>query len=113
MMETESSWSEYIHADTGEDLTPLFELGEIKYTPGLQAELAKAKQTLNELLHRHVIGDWVDQSSEDLMANMHNLVSGGAIFSNYFIKTGARVYIVTEADRHETACTLSHEYPAF
>lgn len=77
---------------------PLFSLGQIVATPGAIAALVEASQTPDELLSRHVSGDWGDLVAEDISENEYGLQHGLRIFSSYRLSTGVKLWIITEHD---------------
>lgn len=89
---------------------PLFPLGQIVATPGALDALEKAGQTPLEFLTRHVHGDWGDVCEVDAEANQQALQDGSRILSAYHLKTGVKLWIITEADRSSTVCLLPEEY---
>ena len=94
----------------GNDPKPLFELGQIVGTPGALQVLQEAEQEPFELLLRHVIGDWGDMSDEDKEENELSVEKGFRIFSAYKLKTGVKVWVITEWDRSATTILLPDEY---
>lgn len=94
---------------------PLFKLGQIVATPGALEALDKASQQPWQLLARHVQGDWGELDDEDRQLNDEALKDGSRLLSVYILKTGVRVWIITEAadDRGNRAATtllLPDEY---
>ena len=89
---------------------PLFSLGQVVATPGALEILKIAKQDPLSLLSRHVTGDWGDLGEEDQQENELSVKLGFRILSAYTINTGARVWIITEADRSSTTILLPSEY---
>ena len=86
---------------------PLFKLGKIVATPGALDFLER--QTITQLLQRHVTGDFGDLCAEDKEANHEAIESAERILSSY--KVGdSKVWIITEADRSSTCCLLPEEY---
>lgn len=61
-------------------------------------------------LRRHASGDWGDVNREDWVANDEALRTGGRLFSAYELPAGARLWIITEADRCGTTVLLPEEY---
>ena len=61
-------------------------------------------------LRRHVVADWGDVSAEDWKANDDALANGERLFSAYVVTRGARLWIITEADRSSTTVLLPDEY---
>jgi hypothetical protein len=89
---------------------PLFKLGQIVATPAALEELGKAGQAPWEFLARHAQGDWGDMDAEDRRLNDEAVKAGERILSAYTLKTGVRVWIITEADRSSTCILLPDEY---
>jgi hypothetical protein len=89
---------------------PLFRLGKLVATPGALEALAKAGQQPWQLLLRHVQGDWGDLDDEDRRLNDEALRDGSRILSAYTLKTGVKLWIITEADRSSTCLLLPDEY---
>lgn len=88
---------------------PKFTLGQVVATPGALEALAKAGQTPHELLARHLRGDWGDLDAEDAALNDEAIKDGSRLLSAYVLKTGEKVWIITEADDdsgHRAASTL-------
>lgn len=90
---------------------PLFELGRIVATPGALAALEEAGQSASEFLRLHVVGNWGDElCEEDRALNDQALKDGSRILSAYRLKTGVKVWVITEADRSSTCLLLPDEY---
>ena len=89
---------------------PLFKLGQVVATPGALAALEEARQAPWELLSKHVQGDWGDLDDEDKEANNRSIEDGTRILSAYQLKTGVKVWAITEADRKSTCLLLPDEY---
>lgn len=92
--------------------TALFPAGRLLTTPGAEAALQAANQSLLELLARHLGGDWGDLDRDDRRMNDAALRSGeDRIFSAYTLPaTSQTVWIITEADRSVTTALLPDEY---
>jgi len=88
----------------------LFPLGQIVATPGALETLARANQTPNEFLLRHVSGDWGELDAHDLAENMYILKHGFRVMSSYRTKSGDTLWLITEADRASTTLLLPEEY---
>ena len=88
----------------------LFPLGQIVATPGALETLARANQTPNEFLLRHVSGDWGELDAHDLAENMYSLKHGFRVMSSYRAKSGDTLWLITEADRASTTVLLPEEY---
>lgn len=89
---------------------PLFPLGQVLSTPGALEEIVRADETFEQLLHRHVTGDWGNLSDEDVQENTRSLAHGWRILSAYVLSTGVKIWVITEADRSATTFLLPCEY---
>lgn len=94
---------------------PRFKLGRIVATPGALEALDKAGQQPWQLLAQHVQGQWGDLSDDDRRLNDEALKDGSRILSAYALKTGQKVWIITEAEddsgnRAATTLLLPDEY---
>ena len=89
---------------------PKFALGRVVATPGAMTALAASGQLPQELLRRHVRGDWGDVSIADAEANDESLASGDRLLSSYRTSSGTKIWIITEADRSATTLLLPEEY---
>lgn len=92
-----------------------FQPGKPLATPGALEALADAGQTAGELLARHLAGEWGDLDAEDIAANDAALTDGSRLLSAYTLRTGVKVWVVTEAaDDHgrraATTLILPEEY---
>ncbi len=88
--------------------TGLFKPGRILATPGCLDELERAGQNLWEFMARHVAGDWGVVDAEDAEANNQALKDGSRLLSAYLLKTGEKIWIITEAENengHREAST--------
>ena len=101
---------EYAMNENGGIRRPLFALGQVVATPGALAALEAAGQSPQELLLRHVSGDFGDMADEDLQANWRALEEGTRIFSAYDLSDGTRLWLITEADRSVTTFLKPEEY---
>jgi hypothetical protein len=88
----------------------LFPLGRLFATAGAIMAAAQADDNLIIYLYRHAAGDWGDLTSEDLSANARALREGSRLLSAYQLKDGAKIWIITEADRSSTTILLPEEY---
>jgi hypothetical protein len=84
--------------------------GKICATPGALAALAQASVEPSCLLRRHLSGDWGELDDHDKAVNRQALEMGLRVMSSYRIRTGAKVWIITEADRSVTTVLLPSEY---
>ena len=90
-------------------MAALFPLGRVVATPGALALLGSAGEDPAVLLARHVSGDWGEVPPEDARENELSLREGFRIVSSYSVGSGgARVWLITEADR-STTCILLPE----
>lgn len=91
---------------------PLFALGQLVGTPGAIKALEDAELAYQDYVARHHAGIWGDLSAEDREANDAALLAGGRLLSAYVINwlTGAKIWIITEADRSATTILLPEEY---
>lgn len=87
-----------------------FSLGAIVATPGALAELNKAGENPAKYLARHQSGDWGIVPPEDAAENELSLRQGFRILSAYKLRTGQKLWIITEADRSSTTILLPEEY---
>ncbi len=79
--------------------------------PGALALLAYAEADACELLERHVRGDWGEIPPEDANENELSVREGFRILSSYPLgDNGAKLWIITEADRCSTCLLLPEEY---
>ena len=94
--------------------TVKFSPGQIVATPDALEALKAAGQGPGEFLARHVRGDWGDDlGDEDRKLNDEALTDGGRILSSYILKTGVKVWLITEAcgddGRRASSCLLLPE----
>jgi hypothetical protein len=94
---------------------PLFKLGQVVATAGALEALDKAGQQPWQLLVRHVQGDWGDLDAEDRLLNDEAVKDGSRILSSYTLKTGVKLWVITEAEdeqgnRAATTLLLPDEY---
>ena len=87
-----------------------FRLGRLVATPGAVAALTSAEVLPSQLIGRHASGDWGAMCRDDADANERALRTGARILSAYVLWTGARVWIITEADRSATTILTPGEY---
>ena len=89
---------------------PRFTLGQIVSTPGALEAFTEAGQNPMEFLSRHVAGDWGQAEKAAAAENELSIKDGFRILSAYTLKTGTRIWIITEADRSSTCVLLPSEY---
>jgi hypothetical protein len=87
-----------------------FSLGRCLATPGALAALEESQQAPGDFLDRHVRGDWGNVDDEDQEANEAALREGTRILSSYRTRKGAKLWVITEADRSATTILLPEEY---
>ncbi len=88
----------------------LFKLGRVVMTPGAITALAASNESPWTFLARHLAGDWGDLDAEDKGLNDLAVKGGSRIFSAYVTAKGARLWVITEADRSATTILLPDEY---
>lgn len=94
---------------------PLFRLGQVLATPGAIEALEKSGQVPFEFIARHARGEWGELSEEDRRLNDEAVKDGSRILSAYRLKTGVKIWIITEAtddngQRAATTILLPDEY---
>lgn len=72
--------------------------------------LMDAGQSATEFLDQHVHGDWGDLCDEDKQSNELALKNGGRLLSVYRLRTGSKIWIITEWDRSVTTVLLPEDY---
>ncbi|MCU0960416.1 MAG: hypothetical protein MUF48_09950 [Pirellulaceae bacterium] len=91
----------------GNEQSPHFSLGRVLATPGALETIQESGQSPLDFLSRHARGDWGCISPDDRCLNDRAVSAGGRIFSAYETRTGARLWVITEAedDAGHRACT--------
>jgi len=87
-----------------------FKLGQVVATPGALAALEASGESLSDYVQRHVSGDWGIVKAEDRRENEVAIMLHMRIMSVYLLKSGVRIWIITEADRSSTCVMLPEEY---
>jgi hypothetical protein len=87
-----------------------FTPGQVVATPGALAALEASGESLLDYVQRHLTGDWGDVSDPDVCENEYALAHGLRLLSSYKLKSGRRIWIITEADRSSTCILLPEEY---
>ena len=83
-------------------------LGKIYGTMGALVAFARAlDEDLNYYISRHANGDWGEE--HDRKANQYALEHGLRVMSVYTLRTGEKIWIITEADRSVTTILLPEE----
>ncbi|MDI1291467.1 MAG: hypothetical protein PSV18_01830 [Methylobacter sp.] len=88
----------------------LFNPGQVVSTPGALEAMSDNNCLSLDLLTKHLAGDWGNVPKEDAEANQQALKTGARIISSYTLENGARIWIITEADRSSTTFLLPEEY---
>ena len=83
-------------------------LGRTVITANAMASLDP--DSVQQALRRHAIGDWGDLSPEDRQENDLSAREGFRILSAYTDSSGAKFWIITEADRSSTTVLLPEDY---
>jgi len=89
---------------------PKFPLGQTVATPGAMAALEEAGESPTFYLSRHHRGDWGEVCTEDRAENELALKKGFRLMSVYTTAMGAKLWIITEADRSVTTLLMPEEY---
>ncbi len=89
---------------------PLFSLGKVFLTPATKAMFSEGILDVNELINRHISGDWSDMCDDDIESNKDAIVHGFRVFSSYKLSESQNIWIITEADRSCTTLLLPDEY---
>ncbi|HZP97049.1 MAG TPA: hypothetical protein VFC31_12005 [Candidatus Limnocylindria bacterium] len=90
--------------------SPKFSLGVIVATPGALRALEESSEEPFHFLYRHAAGDWGELGDEDKRENELSLREGFRLVSAYRLKSGEKLWIITEADRSVTTLLLPEEY---
>ena len=86
-------------------------LGRVFASMGAVAAFAEAlDEDNNHYLSLHSRGNWGEVSEEDRRANDYAVEHGERVLSAYTLRTGERIWIITEADRSSTTILLPSEY---
>jgi hypothetical protein len=89
---------------------PLFDLGEVVVTAGVEELLATLCLEPAMFIARHVTGDWGDLCEQDQETNQDAVEQGGRVFSSYNLPDNHKVWVITEWDRSYTTVLLPSEY---
>jgi hypothetical protein len=87
-----------------------FQPGRIVATPGALAAWEASGEAPFGYLARHIAGDWGDVDEDDHRENELSLIHGFRLLSAYTLKSGTKIWIITEADRSVTTVLLPEEY---
>ena len=101
--------------DAAKGSSPNFELGQTVATPGALKAIHQAGQSVIPILARHAACDWGDLGDEDKLLNNEALKDGSRLLSAYQLRSGVRVWCITEAaddsgHRAVTTVLLPEEY---
>jgi hypothetical protein len=102
-----------LHRDilsTGRCLKLKFSLGQVASTPGAIAALQESGEEPTPYLQRHNGGDWGELDEHDERENELSLQRGFRLLSAYTLRSGVKIWIITEADRSSTTILLPCEY---
>lgn len=86
----------------------LFNLGRIVASANALRSLTQ--DDIRAGIDRHRAGQWGDLTSDDRSQNDLALEQGGRLLSVYHSATGAKFYVITEADRSVTIVLLPEDY---
>jgi hypothetical protein len=78
-------------------------------TPGARAHVG-TDEDVAHLLDRHATLEQGLLDDDDHASNLHALAEGARILSAFPAPDGAKLWIITEADRHMTTILLPEEY---
>jgi hypothetical protein len=87
-----------------------FPLGRLLTTPGAHQALEQAGQDAFEFFARHQAQDWGEVEEEDQRLNDESVNQRSRLLSAYRLKTGVKVWLISEADRSATTVLLPEEY---
>jgi len=88
----------------------LFWPGQVVATPGAIEAIHASGEPPFDFLMRHLTGDWGNLDDADKAENELSVREGFRILSAYTLKTGVKIWIITEADRSSTCMLLPSEY---
>ncbi len=88
----------------------LFFPGQVLATPGALEAIQASGDSSFDLLMRHLTGDWGNVDEHDRRENELSVREGFRILSAYALKTGLKVWVITERDRTATTFLLPEEY---
>jgi hypothetical protein len=87
-----------------------FSPGSLYATPGVLEAFRASGESPLVFLERHLAGDWGDVGEHDRHENELSLIHGFRLLSAYTLRSGAKIWIITEADRSATTFLLPDEY---
>ena len=91
-------------------MSRVLHLGMVVGTPAALAALREADVDPRELLARHQSGDWGEVCAADSRENARSLKHGWRALSSYTLRTGAKVWLLTEANRSVTTILKPEDY---
>src|SRR4051794_32873661 len=94
---------------------PKLSMGQTVATPGALEAIDQAGHSVIQILARHAACDWGDLNDEDKRLNDEALKDGSRLLSAFDLKSGVRVWVITEAaddsgHRAATTVLLPEEY---
>ena len=87
-----------------------FDFGKLWVTEGARDALKQAGQEPEHFIRRYGHGDWGDLGPDDWFRNIHALEDGGRVFAAYRTSLGTKIWIITDAEQHDTTILLPEEY---
>ena len=87
-----------------------FLTGQVVATRSAMEELERAGQKPEEFLDKHLSGDWGEVDAEDRERNEWAVEVGERILSAYTLRTGVKIWIITEGSRCATTLLLPSDY---
>jgi hypothetical protein len=87
-----------------------FHPGQIVATPGALAALSASGENVLDYFERHLAGDWGEVDEHDRKENELSLREGFRLLSAYTLRDGAKIWVITEADRSSATILLPEEY---
>ena len=87
-----------------------FPLGRLFMTPGAIEALEEAGQSPQEFISRHARLEQGELSNADHKENLFSVDKYLRIFSAFKTAQGAKLWVITEADRSATTILLPSEY---
>ena len=90
--------------------TKTISLGTVVATPGAIAALEEAGENSLGFLARHAGRDWGEIAPEDWEENEFSIMNELRVLSAYSLRTGVKIWIITEADRSVTTILLPSDY---
>jgi hypothetical protein len=87
-------------------------LGKIYASIGAVAAFAAAldSDAPDAYLAQHESGDWGEVDDQDRKANDYAAEHDERVLSAYTLRTGEKIWVITEADRSTTTILLASEY---